>query len=64
MSRTLSDATEYNNELHIAAKETGLEVNTDKTKLSIQSRRTDKQIHSITLMREIKGAVKDFVCPG
>jgi hypothetical protein len=40
----------YNNELAIAAKEMGLEINTDKTKLLIQSRRADEQILIITLM--------------
>jgi hypothetical protein len=39
----------------------GLEINTNKTKLSIQSRRADKQIHSTTLMGETIEAVKDFV---
>jgi sorting nexin-29 len=50
ISRSLSDATEIYNELAIAAKEMGLGINTNKTKLLIQSRRADKQIHSITLM--------------
>jgi hypothetical protein len=50
--------------LAIAAKEMGLEINTNKTKLLIQSRRADKQIHSITLMGETIEAVKEFVYLG
>jgi hypothetical protein len=57
----LSDATEIYNELAIAAKEMGLQINIDKTKLLIQSRRADKQIHSITFMGETIEAVEDFV---
>jgi hypothetical protein len=48
-SRPLSEATEIYRELAITAKEMGLEINTDKTKLLIQSRKADKQIHGITL---------------
>jgi hypothetical protein len=50
--------------LAIATKEMGLEINTNKTKLLIQSRRADKQINSITLMGETIEAVKDFVYLG
>jgi hypothetical protein len=50
--------------LAIAAKEMGLEINTNKTKLLIQSRRADEQIYSITLMGETIEAVKDFVYLG
>jgi hypothetical protein len=50
--------------LATAAKEMGLEINTNKTKLLIQSRRADKQIHGKTLMRETIKAVKDFVYLG
>jgi hypothetical protein len=57
----LSDATEIYNELAIATKEMGLEINTNKTKLLTQSRRADKQTHSITLMGKTIEAVKDFV---
>jgi hypothetical protein len=42
----------------------GLEINTNKTKLLIQSRRADKKMHSITLMGETTEAVKDFVYLG
>jgi sorting nexin-29 len=64
ISRSLSDATEIYNELAIPAKEMCLEINTNKTKLLIQSRRADKQIHTITLMGEMIEAVKDFVYLG
>jgi lipid A disaccharide synthetase len=64
ISRSLSDATEMYNELATAAKEMDLEINTNKTKLLIQSRRTDKQLHSITLMGETIEAVKNFVYLG
>jgi sorting nexin-29 len=64
ISRSLSDATKICNELATAAKEMGLEINTNKTQLLIQIRRADKQIHSITLMGETIEAVKDFVYLG
>jgi sorting nexin-29 len=50
ISRSLSDATKIYNELATAAKEMGLDINRNKTKLLIQSRREDKQIHSITTL--------------
>jgi hypothetical protein len=64
ISRSLSDATETYNELAIAAKDMGLEINTNKTKLLIQSRRADKQIHSITSTGETIEVVTDFVYLG
>jgi sorting nexin-29 len=64
ISGSLSDAMEIYNELAIEAKEMGLEINTNTTKLLIQSRKVDKQIHSITLMGETIEAVKDFVYLG
>jgi hypothetical protein len=35
-------------------------MNTNKTKLLIQNRRADKQIHSLALMEETVGNVKDI----
>lgn len=52
ISQSLSDVTEIYNELAIAVKEISLEINTNKTKLLIQSWRADKQIHKVTLMKE------------
>jgi hypothetical protein len=43
ISQSLSDATETYNELAVA-KEMGLEINTNKTKLLIQGQRADKQV--------------------
>jgi hypothetical protein len=40
------------------------DINKNKTKLLIQSRRVDKQIYSITLRGETIEAVKDFVYLG
>jgi hypothetical protein len=60
----LSDATEIYNELPIAAKERSLEINTNKTKLLIQSQRANKPIYSITLMGETIVAVMDIVYLG
>jgi hypothetical protein len=48
-------------ELAIRTKEIGLEININRTKLLIQSRRVDKQTHSITLMGETIEAVTDIV---
>jgi sorting nexin-29 len=64
ISWSLSEVTEIYNKLAIAAKEMGSEIKKNKTKLLIQSQRADKQIHSITLMREMIEAVKDFVYLG
>jgi sorting nexin-29 len=64
ISWSLSGATEAYNELAIAAKEMGLEINTNTTKLLIQSRRADKHIHSITLLGETIEAVEDFAYLG
>jgi sorting nexin-29 len=64
ISWSLSDVTEIYNELATAPKEMGPEINTNKTKLLIQSRRVDKQLHGITLMGETIEAVKDFVYLG
>jgi hypothetical protein len=64
ISRSLSDATETYNKLVIGAKEMGLEIKANETKLLIQSRKADKQVHSITLMGETTEAVKDSVYLG
>jgi hypothetical protein len=50
--------------LAIAAKQMGLEIDTNKTKFLIQSRRADEQIHNIASMGETIEAVKDFVYMG
>jgi hypothetical protein len=48
--------------LAISAKEMGLEINTNKTKLLVQSRRANKQIYITIVMEETIESVKDFVC--
>jgi hypothetical protein len=62
ISWILSDETAIYNELPIAAREVDLGINADKTKLLIQIRRADKQIHIITLMGNNRD-LKVFVRP-